>query len=132
MINPLGCVMATLLLVEDEPSIRELLAEFLEGCGHRTVAVDHGREALAWLRRTDVWPDTILTDIAMPEMDGLELLAALKGLCPQVPVIAMSGSTTGGYLALARRLGAHAVLAKPFRFHELEGLLEEVLAQSVA
>lgn len=128
MISPLGHVMATLLLVEDEPSIRELLAEFLEGCGHRAVAVDHGREALSWLRGAGELPDAILTDIAMPEMDGLELLAALKGLCPQVPVIAMSGSTTGGYLALARRLGAQAVLAKPFRFQELERLLEEALA----
>lgn len=124
--------MATLLVVEDEASIRELLAEFLVGCGHRVVAVDHGREALAWLRCADEQPEAVLTDIAMPEMDGLELIAALRGLCPQVPVIAMSGSTTGGYLALARRLGAQAVLAKPFRFQELERLLEEALAQSVA
>lgn len=124
--------MGTLLLVEDEASIRELITEFLEGRGHRIIGMDHGREALAWLRSARALPDAILTDIAMPEMDGLELITALKGFCPQVPVMAMSGSTTGGYLALARRLGAQAVLAKPFRFQELERLLEEALAQSVA
>lgn len=124
--------MATLLLVDDEVSIRELLGEFLVSRGHRVVAVGHGREALAWLRRSGEMPEVILTDIAMPEMDGLELIAALRDLLPRVPVIAMSGSTTGGYLDLACRLGAQAVLAKPFRFQELERLLGGVLAQSVA
>lgn len=132
MMVRLGNAVATLLLVDDEAAIRELLTEFLVGCGHRVVAVAHGREAISWLRRTGDLPDAVLTDITMPEMDGLELITALKGLCPHVPVIAMSGAVTGGYLPLARRLGACRVLAKPFRLHELEQRLEEVLTQSVA
>lgn len=119
--------MATLLLVEDEASIRELLFEFLVGCGHNVVAVGHGREALAWMDRAPGGPDAVLTDIAMPEMDGLELITTLRGRNPGLPVIAMSGSTAGGYLTLAQRLGARAVLAKPFRFQDLERRLEDLL-----
>jgi len=119
--------MPTLLLVEDEAPIRNLLVEFLEERGHRVVAVPHGRQALQWLRQGEASCSGILTDITMPEMDGLELLAELRNHWPSLPVIAMTGYTDNGYLTLAQRMGAKAVLTKPFRLQDLDRILSDVL-----
>lgn len=118
--------MPRLLLVEDEPHLQELYQQMLSACGWEWVGAWNGRVALERLPGSEVV--AVLTDIAMPEMDGLELITRLRAQYPGLPIIAMSGSSSGGYLSLADRLGAVRSLRKPFSLAELQGTLEAVAA----
>jgi len=120
---------AALLLVDDNRRMRDAVAWLLEREGHRVRVADNGRAALAVLAsgKTDV----VVTDIHMPDTDGLELIMECRRMWPDLPVIAMSG---GGYLPTAevledaRLLGAVEALEKPFEFGVLRAALERVLA----
>jgi CheY-like chemotaxis protein len=107
------------LVVDDSEVIRTLVAMMLHTAGHTVVLAENGREALARLREHPV--EVVVTDMIMPEMDGLELIAALKTLRPELPVIAMSGGSdkSDSCLARARQLGARSALAKPFQVQQL-------------
>jgi DNA-binding response OmpR family regulator len=116
--------MARIILVDDEPAIRRNLARYLTAQGHDVRAAGNGREALLAFDEGGV--DLLITDINMPEMDGIEILNALRARGSSVPVIAMSG---GGQfdktllLGSATMLGAVVTLEKPF---ELDQLLRAV------
>lgn len=115
---------ARVLVVEDECALRELLQEFLAQSGYDVHAVRNGRMAAQWLTRHRI--DLLLTDLCMPEADGMELLMELRRRRVQVPVIAMSGGIGGeatSLLRMATLLGARRTLSKPFAL--------EVLAQAV-
>ncbi len=109
--------MATILVIDDDAIIRSLLARILSGAGHVPVEAKDGRDALRKLQ--DCQPAVIVTDIVMPEMDGIEFIRTLRRLAPTLPVIAISGGTARGgaelFLRTAKALGADAVLEKPFR-----------------
>lgn len=112
--------MRHILLVDDDERIRRMVRQALESRGFSVVEACNGREALGlWEARA---PDLVLTDINMPEMDGIELLLAVLKRSEGVPVVAMSG---GGLipqellLGNAKLLGAVEVLAKPFTLPEL-------------
>ena len=113
--------MARILLVDDDPRIRSALASLLAGLGHEVFEAGDGREALERLRRQPV--EVVLTDILMPENDGLEVIQAVRREYPGIAVIAMSGGSARlpgtDTLQVARTLGAHAILAKPFGSREL-------------
>lgn len=114
-----------ILVVEDETELAELLREVLELEGHRVVVAPHGRAALSIL--DELSPDLILTDLMLPVMDGLEFLqrySARPG--PKAAVIAMSAM--GPYLDEALKLGAQAILRKPFELNELTERISSVLA----
>jgi CheY-like chemotaxis protein len=107
--------MRRVLLADDDPILREIAGEHLRSAGFQlTLAVD-GREALkaAQARRFDL----IVTDMVMPNLDGIELLQALKTTSPDTPVIAISAGFAGGnaelLLQAARAIGAVSVLEKP-------------------
>lgn len=122
--------MADILLVDDNAPLRELLHEALTGAGHQVTAVADGRVAIGLLRERRF--DAVITDMVMPEADGAEVLAALRGRHPRPPLVVISG---GGsiepmhYLQMARVLGADEVLQKPFPPSRLIALLERLLAQ---
>lgn len=107
--------MADILVVEDDIDIREILVEVLAVEGHQVYSACNGNEALKRLRADKI--DLVITDIIMPEKDGIEMLLEMRKSHPNAKSIAFSG---GGridglaYLAMAKRLGAKCVLPKPF------------------
>ncbi|HXB75357.1 MAG TPA: response regulator [Candidatus Acidoferrales bacterium] len=103
----------TILVVDDEPEIRDLLGEILAGAGYRAVQATDGKDALKRLDTADV--DLVITDLAMPEQDGLETIRILHKTRPRLKIIAISGKFDAGFLRAAELLGAHASLAKPIR-----------------
>ena len=120
--------MARILVVDDDQAIRSSLARFLGRLDHEVVQAGDGREALRVMEKAS--PDLVITDINMPEMDGIEIIATLLEIGDDVPVIAMSG---GGLvdkellLDNAGALGAVSTIEKPFGLEELERLVVEAL-----
>jgi two-component system, cell cycle response regulator DivK len=113
-----------ILLVEDDRDTREMYSEFLSYSGMRVTEASNGRGALESIRSER--PDVVVTDIAMPGMDGLELSRRLRASEPtrDVPIIAVSGNAS----ARARDAGiANVVLDKPCAPDELLHVIEDVL-----
>ncbi len=107
----------SILLVEDEANLRREIAAFLEiYCDRVTEAAD-GLEALE--RFTGQPPDLVISDIHMPQMNGLELAAKLKELSPETPVILCTAFTETSYLLKAIELGVVALVRKPLDMDEL-------------
>ena len=119
--------MPRILLVDDEPSIRAALTRALERDGHQVLAASDGRQALEIATRES--PELVVTDIRMPVMDGLELLRHLGQLEPPIPVVIMSAYASPEATAEAKRLGAYAVLAKPFKLPELRAAVQRALGE---
>ena len=121
--------MARILLIDDDDLLREALRLTLVHFGHAVIAARNGREGLAQLAHAEV--DLVITDIVMPDQDGLEVVRALQKRRPPVKIIAISGGARGSsvdYLPVARRFGAAKVLAKPFSNEALLSAIEAVLA----
>ncbi len=117
---------ATILVVDDERSIRQYLADFLGSCGYSVEGVDSGEEALGRLAvgRT---PDLILLDVMIPGVLGLEVLGRTKQLNPGLPVIMLSAVDQTKTVVDAMRMGASDYITKPFVDHELELSIENAL-----
>ena len=123
--------MATILLVEDDDGVRGVLKKTLVNAGHEVEDASNGYLAIAAYRRQA--PDLVITDLVMPEKDGLETIMELRRLNPSIRIIAVSGGgrTIGLgqlYLDSARALGAARILAKPFTSAALLKAVEDVLA----
>ncbi|KAA3604330.1 MAG: response regulator [Planctomycetota bacterium] len=119
---------ACVLIADDEATVRSMLRRFLEGKGFQVVEAEHGREVFhpEILEQTDL----ILLDLAMPEMDGIEVLRTLRAKGLNIPVIAISGAVGGSHtLKSAQYLGAQTVLSKPFDLSILLRTIEETLAE---
>jgi CheY-like chemotaxis protein len=121
---------AHVLLVDDDPLFREIAGEYLTSVGIRVTAAEDGAKALEAL---SAWRfDLIITDMVMPNLDGLELLGALKEVAPETPVIAVSagysGSDPGLVLRAALAAGARTVLQKPITQPALLKAVAEALA----
>jgi CheY-like chemotaxis protein len=120
--------MARILLIEDDETLRRMLAITLVQIGHDVLEARDGQEGLAL--QSSVNPDLVLTDIIMPERDGIEAILALRRRAPHIPVIAMSGGgrvDANDYLTTARHLGAVATLAKPFSTTDLTTAIDQAL-----
>jgi CheY-like chemotaxis protein len=117
--------MATILCIDDEESVRRLFQVALEGAGYRVLTAENGKQGLRLLGHQEV--DLIFVDIFMPEMDGLELIPLLRKMRPASKIMAITGgSGRSNYLDMAKHLGAHDTLMKPF---SLQALLDAVSAQ---
>src|SRR5688500_10800558 len=103
---------AHVLVVDDEPPMRQVLAALLENAGYAVSRAADGREALGLVRAQD--PDLVLTDLRMPGMPGDELLAALRRDFPEIPVVVLTAHGTIDLAVDAMRRGAHDFLTKPF------------------
>ena len=120
--------MARILLIEDDDSARVTLTEIMRLGGHEVVAVPNGVRGLRVLAETS--PDVIVTDIFMPDKDGIETILELRERENKAPIIAISGGgelAPADYLETAKRLGAAATLRKPFSRDVLLGAIAEVL-----
>jgi two-component system response regulator (stage 0 sporulation protein F) len=111
---------ATILIIEDQTSIRLLLARVLEEAGYQVHVAANGRQGLDQIHTQLV--DLVITDLEMPEMNGLEVILELTRTFSNVKVIAMSGRSTNE-LSMAKLLGARQTLVKPF---DLSALLHAV------
>ncbi len=108
--------MARILLVDDEPMLRRTLRIILEKAGHEVTEAGDGDQAL--LMFDEDKPDMVITDIVMPNREGVETIREMRRLDTRLPIIAMSGgANTGGdlFLRLASLLGANTTLSKPIR-----------------
>jgi CheY-like chemotaxis protein len=120
--------MAHILVIEDHREFRDTLVEMLRLADHDVSVVGNGREGLDLLATDDF--DLLVTDILMPEVDGIELLTAVRKRNARLPVVAISG---GGSipaslaLSLSTSLGADAVLFKPFYSAELLEAVDRAL-----
>lgn len=120
--------MTRIVVADDEAALLRSLERYLTGLGYEVAVAADGNEALAAIEKQ--MPDLLITDINMPDMDGIEILNSLRSRRIALPVIAMSG---GGQfdrsllLSSAKLLGALVTLAKPFELAQLRDLVAEVL-----
>ncbi len=124
--------MARVLIVDDDPDLLRSVARVLEKEGHEVREANDGKSALEMVAEAP--PDLIVSDIYMPEMDGIELLARVHADHPNVPMVAMSGGSYMAKEALLRdvsMLGAVGVLEKPFTVERLVSVVNEALGKDV-
>ncbi|MDD3472218.1 MAG: response regulator [Syntrophaceae bacterium] len=122
--------MARILVVDDEPEVLLLLSDILESGGYEVVKATNGVEGLREYQKGGV--DLIVTDIIMPDKEGLESIMDYKQINPEVKIIAISGGARIGphtYLKMAEKFGARKVFSKPFRNKELLDAIEELLKE---
>ncbi len=114
--------MSRILVVDDEPDIRMTLRLVLELAGHEITEAENGRQALDL---APTMPDVIILDIRMPDIDGLEVLALLKGdpAVADIPVVCVSAHSSGEAMQRAVALGAVAYINKPFDFGHLRAVI---------
>jgi CheY-like chemotaxis protein len=113
-----------ILIVDDDPTVRSVLREFLETNGHAAETVETGREALTKLEQASY--DAVVTDYNLPEVNGLAVLRHARQYQPSIPVVMMTGESRS-HLAVEAlaALGAQACLFKPFAPQELTQALGE-------
>ena len=125
--------MPRILLVDDDESFRPMLHETLERFGYEVVVAVNGNEALDRYREQPA--DLVLTDVIMPDKEGLETIREIRRQWPDARIIAMSGggrTSTDNYLKMARTMGAAEVLSKPFSNRDLLAAIEAVLGHAVS
>src|SRR6266545_3326483 len=115
--------MGQLLLVDDDRAVLYALSEVLRERGHQVVAVTSGREALAALDQADA----VLTDLAMPEMDGMQLLSAALARDATLPIVLLTAHGSERVAVSAMKAGAYDYLRKPFDIDEVAVVMERAL-----
>lgn len=119
--------MIRILLAEDEEAMRTYLARALENAGYQVTAVDRGTAALPWLE-TEAF-DLLLTDIVMPEMDGIELAQRCADISPETKVMFITGFAAVS-LRASREAPEARVLSKPFHLRDLVLEVQRIFGQS--
>jgi CheY-like chemotaxis protein len=120
--------MPGILIVEDNRELREMLKESLTRKSFIVQEADNGKDAIMHFKPGVT--DLVVTDLIMPEEDGLKVIMKLRELKPSLKFIAISGGGKAGpasYLNLAKALGADAIYSKPFSVNEMIGKIEELL-----
>lgn len=120
--------MSRILLVDDDELSRSTIHQMLERMGHEVTSTANGAEALDLCRAHAA--ELVITDLIMPDTDGLELIQDLRRSAPEIRIVAISGGgrvNANEYLTVARKFGAVAVLAKPFSNLELREAIEQAL-----
>ncbi len=122
--------MARILIIDDEDELRSMLRRMLEQAGYEVTEAVNGAEGIKLYERDR--PDLIITDIIMPEKEGVETIIALRQADPNLPIIAISGGgrlEATDFLTMAKKLGARHTLSKPFRRDQLLEAVCECLAE---
>ncbi len=125
--------MARILVIDDEDELRTMLRQMLEHAGHEVSEAVNGAVGIEIYERDK--PDLIITDIIMPEKEGVETIIALRRANPELPIIAISGGgrlDATDFLSMAKKLGARHTLTKPFRRDQLLEAVGECLASATA
>jgi CheY-like chemotaxis protein len=121
--------MPGILIVDDEKDLREMLKISLLRRKFTVYEAENGKDAINHFKPSIT--DLVITDIIMPDEDGLKVIIKLRELKPLIKIIAISGggkAGPGSYLNLAKALGADAIFSKPFSITDLIAKIEELLA----
>ena len=122
--------MARILVVDDDDLVRQSLRAVLEPAGHEVIEAANGKEGVAFYKGMQA--DLVITNIVMPEMDGLEEIRQLEQTNPGLKIIVISGydgDEAKGYFALAREYGAQRTFTKPFDVEQVKAAVVELLAE---
>jgi len=114
-----------ILVVDDEPDVVSTLIESLEALGYQAKGAPNGKEALNAIKTEDF--DLVISDIRMPEKNGIDLLRDIKAGNPDLPVVIITGYTLAYPPEQAVREGADGYVAKPFRINQIDDLLAKLL-----
>ncbi len=120
--------MKTILLIDDETDILLLLQRILENAGYNVMTAENGKIADRLLALHSF--DLVITDIIMPEKDGMEVIFQLRQTSPGIKIIAISGGgklAPEGYLKMAEIAGANAIIQKPFESSDLITVVDDLL-----
>jgi CheY-like chemotaxis protein len=123
--------MSCILLIDDEPMLRDMFRQFLSRAGYEVCEAGDGCEGLQQVQTHPV--DLVLTDMRMPKQDGFALLRTLRTQTPALKIVAMSGGGQIGNMDLlthAAALGADRVLQKPILLGELLAMVRELLGEA--
>jgi len=124
----------SILVVDDETDIRHLVRQWLVTAGHTVVAVGSGSEAIQAMQQGHF--DLVVTDVLMPDGDGVDLITEIRKTLPTVRIVAISGGgryTEGSdYLELAKAIGAHAAVLKPFTLAQLQQGIDAAMSARAA
>lgn len=122
--------MACILIVEDDKDLREMLKTSLLRKKHTILEASNGKDALVRFKPSIT--NLVITDLIMPEEDGLKVIINIKSIKPDIKIIAISGGGKAGpvnYLNLAKALGADEVFPKPFSLSNLLKKIDDLLVQ---
>jgi DNA-binding NtrC family response regulator len=116
-----------ILVVDDEEQLRQLFRTVLSLAGYTVLEADDGKLAMDCVEREPL--DLIITDLVMPERDGIEIIRGIHSKHPQLKIIAISGAFDGNFLKVAKAMGAYAVLMKPISIENLLSVVRRALEQ---
>ncbi|QTA88344.1 response regulator [Desulfonema magnum] len=122
--------MARILIIEDDELVRSMLKTMLEREGYEVLEAPDGKEGIKVSNNSPA--DLVITDIIMPEKEGIETIIELKQISPKMKIIAISGGGRIGaetYLNIAKKFGAAFTFTKPIDRKELLNAIQEVLKQ---
>lgn len=117
-----------ILIVDDELSMREFLSILVEGEGYEAVVAAHAEEALSQLE--DGVFDLVISDVQMPGLNGIELLARIKSMSPDTAVLMMTAFSAAEQAVDAMKLGAYDYISKPFKVEEIKVLIRNALEKT--
>lgn len=125
--------MHRILLVDDDDTFRTMLRLTLAKLGYEVIEAGNGVEALRLIDKNAT--DVVITDLIMPEKEGLETIQTLRRLHPSVKIIAMSGGgrihAAPDFLVVAKMFGAHRTLVKPFSNEQMIAAIDELLGKPI-
>ena len=122
--------MASILIVDDDEQVRDLLSQVFEGAGYDVTEARDGKEAMEQYRQAPA--DLVILDILMPEKEGLETIIEFRREFPAIKIVAISGGSERAHvnlLDLAKRLGAVHAVKKPFEIQPLVDLVASVIKE---
>ncbi|HET6892736.1 MAG TPA: PAS domain S-box protein [Pyrinomonadaceae bacterium] len=125
--NPDEGVPLSILVIDDEPSVRETLADMLEILNHKVVMAESGHEALQKLAISDF--DLVFTDLAMPEMDGWETAREIRKRCPEMSIVLVTGYGPGTEPPAGEGHLVNGIIGKPFDFDQVSQTIAQVTEQ---
>jgi DNA-binding response OmpR family regulator len=122
--------MAVILLIDDERGMRQIIVKTLERAGHSVLQAENGETGLALFMSHK--PQLVITDVFMPDKDGIETIREIKAQAPGTRILAVSGGGRAGrteFLDVAKSFGADMALQKPFRIQSLLETVEQLLGK---
>jgi CheY-like chemotaxis protein len=120
--------MALIMIVDDDAHIQLALRQIVESVGHRVIEAGNGQDAIDLF--AEFRPDLVITDVFMPDTDGIETIRAIRRITPGAKIIAISGGYVGGgwnYLDSVVVLGANLALQKPFTCSQFLSAIDRLL-----